>query len=108
MKILCDEAVATRYQHAIESRSWCAVVDAVNSILGEGASDLRVSQYAADHSYVLLTHDTDFFAMDTRHGVVYYDSGLEASDLADRLEAIESAYPVSEYDGIRESLSEWG
>ena len=78
-------------------------------VLGEGATDVRVSQYASDHSYVLLTRDTDFFALDPGHGVVYYrpGSGFSAAHVADGLEEIGSAYPPSEYDTIRESLADW-
>lgn len=106
MKILCDEPVAARYQHAIGNRSWCTAADAVADVLGEGATDVRVSQYASNHSYVLLTRDTDFFALNPDHGVVYYrpGSGFSAAQVADGIEDIGSAYPRSEYDTIRQTL----
>lgn len=71
MQLLCDQNVAQRYVDAcIEAPDLQAI--AVRDALDPRASDSDIASYARQNGYVVLTADTDFFALSETCGCIYF------------------------------------
>jgi hypothetical protein len=86
MQLLCDQNVAQRYVDAcIEAPDLQAI--AVRDALDPRASDSDIASYARENGYVVLTADTDFFALSETCGCIYFHQ-LEQPPVGDVLTAI--------------------
>lgn len=108
MKLLCDEMVAIKFCSALEEADGIEVRRTVD-VLGEEAGDARISQYAKDNEYVVLTRDEGFFARDIDHGLIYYSQSENPSpsELVAAVVDIRDSHRHQDYSNIRQSLTNW-
>ena len=107
-RILVDENTSPRVAELLRGKGHDAVH--VHDVLGEGATDERISAYAESNGYVVLTHDDDFLLPEHRHRVriLYYaDDTLDSYEIADRVASVVRYVPEPSDIPAVTNIGEW-
>jgi hypothetical protein len=93
MRVLCDQNVPQKYVDALADAGGITVTT-VRETLAADVPDREIVTYAAEHGWVILTNDSDFFGDGREFGLLVY-SQLDDSrpgDIVDAIQAIDYAY----------------
>lgn len=71
MRVLCDQNVPQKYVDALADAGGITVTT-VRETLSADAPDREITAYAAEHDWVILTNDSDFFGDGREFGLLVY------------------------------------
>lgn len=97
MRVLCDHHVAPKYVQALDREPW-VTVQTVQRTLARDATDEAIASHAAEHGWVVLTSDDDFFRTGPDHGLLVYSQLDDPSpgDVLAAVRRIDAVYEVAE------------
>lgn len=93
MRLLCDHSVDRRFIDTFRRTDWITMTTVAEE-LSPDADDEIISEYAAQHNWIVFTEDDDFTGHNHDRGLVRYihRNRPSPSDVLNALEVVADAY----------------